>query len=99
MFTVRIAINVKVLLIIHFETIYQSYNNTSMNKQIIGKNAGILWRFLNTDAHKKGTGLDDMELASAIGWLAREDKIQFELQHSSGKDKIAYVYLMLNVYF
>lgn len=49
----RIAINVKVLLIIHFETIYQSYNNTSMNKQIIGKNAGILWRFLNTDAHKK----------------------------------------------
>lgn len=30
MFTVRIAINVKVLLIIHFETIYQSYNNTSM---------------------------------------------------------------------
>ena len=100
MFTVRIAINVKVLLIIHFETIYQSYNNTSMNKQIIGKNAGILWRFLNTDAHKKwqlaevkkGTGLDDME-------LAREDKIQFELQHSSGKDKIAYVYLMLNVYF
>lgn len=74
---------------------------------IIGKNAGILWRFLNTDAHKKwqlaevkkGTGLDDMELASAIGWLAREDKIQFELQHSSGKDKIAYVYLMLNVYF
>ena len=53
MFTVRIAINVKVLLIIHFETIYQSYNNTSMNKQIIGKNAGILWRFLNTDAHKK----------------------------------------------
>ena len=107
MFTVRIAINVKVLLIIHFETIYQSYNNTSMNKQIIGKNAGILWRFLNTDAHKKwqlaevkkGTGLDDMELASAIGGLAREDKIQFELQHSSGKDKIAYVYLMLNVYF
>ena len=30
MFTVRIAINVKVLLIIHFETIYQSYNNTCL---------------------------------------------------------------------
>lgn len=53
-----------------------------MDKHIIGKNAGILWRFLSTDAHKKwqlaevkkGTGLDDMELASAIGWLAREDK-------------------------
>lgn len=53
-----------------------------MNKSIIGENAGILWRFLSTDAHKrweltevkKGTGMDDMELASAIGWLAREDK-------------------------
>ncbi|WP_349953644.1 winged helix-turn-helix domain-containing protein, partial [Bacteroides faecis] len=54
-----------------------------MDKHIIGENAGILWRFLSTDAHKKwlltevkeGTGLDDKELASAIGWLAREDKI------------------------
>ena len=78
-----------------------------MDKHIIGENAGILWRFLSTDAHKKwlltevkeGTGLDDKELASAIGWLAREDKIQFELQHLNGKDKTAYVYLMLNVYF
>lgn len=48
---------------------------------------------------KKGTGLDDLELASAIGWLAREDKIQFELQYPNGKDKQAFVYLMLNVYF
>lgn len=94
MFTVRIAINVKVLLIIHFETIYQSYNNTSMNKQIIGKNAGILWRFLSTDAHKKwqlaevkkGTGLDDMELASAIGgWYV---KIKSSLSYSIQAEKI-----------
>ena len=78
-----------------------------MNKSIIGENAGIIWRCLSTDAHKrweltevkKGTGMDDMELASAIGWLAREDKIQFELQYPNGKDKKAYVYLMLNVYF
>lgn len=78
-----------------------------MDKHIIGENAGILWRFLSTDAHKrwlleevkKGTGLDDMELASAIGWLAREDKIQFELQYLNGKEKKAYVYLMLNVYY
>ena len=27
------------------------------------------------------------------------DKIQFELQHPNGKDKKAYIYLMLNVYF
>ena len=66
-----------------------------MNKSIIGENAGILWRFLSTDAHKrweltevkKGTGMDDMELASAIGWLAREDKIQFELSTQMGKIK------------
>ena len=40
-----------------------------MDKHIIGENAGVLWRFLNTDAQKKsqleeikkGTGLDDME--------------------------------------
>ncbi len=78
-----------------------------MDKHIIGENAGILWRLLNTDAHKKwqlaeikkSTGLDDLELASAIGWLAREDKIQFELQYPNGKEKKAYVYLMLNVYF
>lgn len=24
-----------------------------MNKSIIGENAGILWRFLSTDAHKR----------------------------------------------
>ena len=78
-----------------------------MDKHIIGENAGVLWRFLHTDAQKKwqlveikkGTGLDDMELASAIGWLARENKIQFELQYPNGKEKKAYVYLMLNVYF
>lgn len=78
-----------------------------MDKHIIGENAGVLWCFLNTDAQKKwqleeikkGTGLDDMELASAIGWLARENKIQFELQYPNGKEKKAYVYLMLNVYF
>ena len=31
--------------------------------------------------------------------LPDEDKIQFELQYPNGKDKKAYVYLMLNVYF
>ncbi len=54
-----------------------------MDKHIIGENAGILWRLLNTDPHKKWeyseikklTDFDDAELGSAIGWLAREDKI------------------------
>ncbi|MBV3621516.1 MULTISPECIES: winged helix-turn-helix domain-containing protein [Bacteroides] len=78
-----------------------------MDKHIIGENAGILWRLLNTDPHKKWeyseikklTGFDDAELGSAIGWLAREDKIQFELEHHQSKDAKAIIYLMLNVYF
>ena len=47
----------------------------------------------------KATGLDERQLAGAIGWLAREDKIQFELEHHNSKDEKAYLYLMLNVYF
>ena len=99
-------INIKALLIIHFEAIL------SINKQQVWINTlsvktpgfyGVSWarthtKWLLTEV-KEGTGLDDKELASAIGWLAREDKIQFELQHLNGKDKTAYVYLMLNVYF
>lgn len=57
-----------------------------MDKHIIGENAGIVWRLLNNENRKwefkeikEATKLDELELASAIGWLAREDKIQFEL--------------------
>ena len=39
------------------------------------------------------------ELGSAIGWLAREDKIQFELEHHQSKDTKALIYLMLNSIF
>ena len=61
-----------------------------MDKHIIGENAGKLWRLLSTDAPRKwtlqevkdATGFNDLEAASAIGWLAREDKIQFhDLYH------------------
>ena len=78
-----------------------------MDKHIIGENAGQLWRLLSTDVHRKwtlqevkdATGFNDLEAASAIGWHAREDKIQFELEHHSTKDKNVFLYLMLNVYF
>ena len=67
-----------------------------MDKHIIGENAGTLWQLLNEDNRKwelteikEATGFDDMELASAIGWLA------LELNKTGGK---AYIYLMLNVY-
>lgn len=78
-----------------------------MNKQIIGENAGILWRLMNQESHREwlleelklATGFNDMQLASAIGWLAREDKIQIELRDPNDGKKKAYVYLMLNSYF
>lgn len=78
-----------------------------MDKHFIGENAGILWRLLSTDTQrkwefsevKKATGMNDAELGAAIGWLAREDKIQFELERHCKNDEKAYLYLILNVYF
>lgn len=49
-----------------------------MDKHIIGENAGIVWRLLNNENRKwefkeikEATKLDELELASAIGWLAQ----------------------------
>ena len=36
-------------------------------------------------------GLDDAEVGSVIGWLACEDKIQFEIEHHDSKDEITFV--------
>ena len=51
-----------------------------MQKSIIGENAGIVWRTLQDKQLSweeliKVSGLTPLELASAIGWLARENKI------------------------
>ncbi len=49
----------------------------------IGENAGKVWRALNDkgplnlSALKKATKLDDRQLYLALGWLAREDKVDF----------------------
>lgn len=53
-----------------------------MNKEKIGESAGIVWRTLHNNKYSwkelvKATGLNPLELAAAIGWLAREDKISF----------------------
>lgn len=55
-----------------------------MDKNLIGTNAGIVWRAL-TGEHcwtfgelKEHTGLADAELWTAIGWLARENQIEFD---------------------
>ena len=51
-----------------------------MNKNTIGENAGIVWRILHNNVLSwedllKQTELSNIEIACAIGWLAREDKI------------------------
>lgn len=72
-----------------------------MDAQSIGKNAGIVWRLLDHNRKweynelKEVTGLSDRDLNAAIGWLAREDKIQFETSKKDGHD---YLYLELNLY-
>ena len=77
-----------------------------MDKYTTGENAGKVWCLLTSDHLRKWefselkniTGMDDAELGSAIGWLAREDKVHFELEHHNSKAEKAYLYLMLNVY-
>lgn len=51
-----------------------------MQKSIIGENAGLVWRTLQDKQLSweeliKASRLAPLELASAIGWLARENKI------------------------
>lgn len=51
-----------------------------MNKKSIGENAGTVWRALQNNKLSweelvRTTDLKPLELAAAIGWLAREDKI------------------------
>ncbi|MDR1679258.1 MAG: winged helix-turn-helix domain-containing protein [Prevotellaceae bacterium] len=48
----------------------------------IGKNAGLVWNALDCDGKKtakelkKATKLTDKDLYAALGWLARESKVQ-----------------------
>ncbi len=50
----------------------------------IGENAGLVWTALQggaltTKALKKATKLKEADLNLALGWLAREGKIAFEV--------------------
>ncbi len=50
----------------------------------IGENAGLVWNALqggalSTKALKKATKLKEADLNLALGWLAREGKIAFEV--------------------
>ena len=56
----------------------------TMNIEKIGENAGLIWNALQggaltTKALKKATKLKEADLNLALGWLAREDKLTFEV--------------------
>lgn len=58
-----------------------------MEKSIIGENAGIVWRTLESKGSlsyeqlQAETELDLAAMFAAIGWLAREDKISFNKEN------------------
>lgn len=72
-----------------------------MNKKTIGINAGIIWNLLNNNQKwsieqlQNASKLSEKEIYTAIGWLARENKI--EIDHSdNGKEAF---YLVIEYYF
>ncbi|MDR1652160.1 MAG: winged helix-turn-helix domain-containing protein [Prevotellaceae bacterium] len=65
-----------------------------MNVEKIGINAGVVWKALegskdlSTKDLKKETKLTEKDLSYALGWLAREGKVNF-----SENEKDVYVHL------
>lgn len=74
-----------------------------MDKTTIGVNAGIVWRTIDNSGRawkyeelKKETKLSDRDLNAAIGWLARENKIEFDSEMPDGEEVM---HVEMNVYF
>lgn len=71
-----------------------------MINNLIGENAGIVWRTLeskgrlNFEGLQSETGLDMPVLFAAIGWLARENKISFNKEQN-----VTYVQLYRERYY
>lgn len=62
-----------------------------MKQEQIGLNAGITWRTLSKENKKVTfdelttlTALSPLELAAAIDWLSRENKILFSFENEEG---------------
>ena len=58
----------------------------------IGNNAGLVWNALNSNGKmtetklKKETGLASADFYAALGWLAREGKLNTVVETRCGKD-------------
>ncbi len=65
-----------------------------MNTEVIGTNAGAVWTALSTAEAlgvkqlKKITKLKDKEVYAALGWLAREGKINIDTDPADEKEFI-----------
>ena len=57
----------------------------------IGNNAGLIWNALNANGKmtetklKKETGLASADFYAALGWLAREGKLNVEVETKGSK--------------
>ena len=74
-----------------------------MDKSTIGTNGGIVWRTSNASGRpwkyeelKRETKLTERDLNAAIGWRARENKIEFDTEMPDGEEVM---HVDLNVYF
>lgn len=56
-----------------------------MSNDVIGDAAGKIWKYLDSNGEAsvskvaKETGLNKTDVQRAIGWLAKEDKLNFEI--------------------
>ncbi|MDD2327881.1 MAG: winged helix-turn-helix domain-containing protein [bacterium] len=72
-----------------------------MYKKLIGTHAGIIWNLLNNNQRwnitglREASGLTEKEIYTAIGWLARENKIEIDKSPNGGED----YYLVIEYYF
>lgn len=73
-----------------------------MDKTTIGLNAGIVWHLLNDNNRKweynelrDASRLSDRDLNAAIGWLARENKIEFCHDDQTDTDSF---FITMNIY-
>lgn len=81
---------------------FNQLNLITMDKKIIAHNAGIVWRLLDNNNRrweygelKEASGLSDQDLNTAIGWLARENRVQFEQDNLGNR---YFLYLEMNLY-
>lgn len=80
-------------------TLKQINTLNNMNIQSIGENAGVIWRLLHGSNKrweyqelKEAVAMPDRDLNAAIGWLAREGKIQFD-ETKVGRKQVLYIEL------